>query len=269
MPVPCILIVWLAITNPGEGGKVIIKAELQGVEFYLDGNFVAKTEPDGTLRIDSLPSGTFRYSLSKKGFVSHEGSFSLAEGETRMLEVKLESLGDPEMPDSSSGRVPSKRAAAKPNPAPETQSAPAGRTPVESGIPSAPAVGAEAKPPDEESFSGAWIAAGILLTGSAGAFMFWIYRRRKTRQAAALDPLALLTPFPESPPEAAPESADPKQTPEFIHKLKQREELMKAGFVGATSREVERTNGKEREVVIVLPKEAYRYEEENDDTSDT
>jgi len=269
MPVPLILFVWLVLFNPADGGKVIIKAEIEGVEFYLDGNFVAKTESDGTLRIDSLPAGTFRYSIRKNGFVSQEGSFSLADGETRTLAVKLISQGNPELPGPPAVHAPSKRAAARPRPTPQAHSTSDGSAPTGSVMPStpnSPAAAGVVGTPDEGLIYAGWIVSGMLLAGAGGVFLFWSYRKRKMQQELAMDPVALLTPLPEPPPQPAPAPEAPKQVPEFIHKLKQREDLMKAGFVGAASREVARTEGKGREVVIVLPKEAYHYEEENDDT---
>jgi hypothetical protein len=269
MPAPFILAVWLVLFHPADGGKVIIKTDLQGVEFYLDGNFVAKTESDGALRIESFPAGSFRYSLRKKGYVSQEGSFSMAEGETRTIEVKLKPLANPERPKAPSGRAQTELAAARSKPASEITSAKARSESIEPGMPSSPApatvAGGQTKATEDDSLSGIWIISGLMLAGAGAAFLFWRIQKRRVPITSEMDPLALLSPFPEPPPEPAPEPADPTQVPDFIHKLKRREELMKAGFVDPRSREVEPAEGKEREIVIVLPKEAYRYEEENDD----
>jgi hypothetical protein len=51
----------------------------------------------------------------------------------------------------------------------------------------------------------------------------------------------------------------PKPAPDFINELRRREELMNAGFIGGKRHELDReeVKQKEKEIVIVLPKEAY------------
>ena len=59
-----------------------------------------------------------------------------------------------------------------------------------------------------------------------------------------------------------PTDASNRPDPEFIEELRRREELMNAGFVGSNPRVIDQESMKEKEVVIVLPKEAFRYEED-------
>lgn len=59
-----------------------------------------------------------------------------------------------------------------------------------------------------------------------------------------------------------PTDASNRPDPEFIEELRRREELLNAGFVGNNPRVVDKESMKEKEVVIVLPKEAFRYEED-------
>ena len=55
-----------------------------------------------------------------------------------------------------------------------------------------------------------------------------------------------------------------RTAPALVEELKRKEDLIKAGFVGTKANQFDRqaVAGKEKEIVIVLPKEAYRYEEE-------
>lgn len=55
-----------------------------------------------------------------------------------------------------------------------------------------------------------------------------------------------------------------RTAPAFVEELKRKEDLIKAGFIGTKTNQFDRQAiaGKEKEIVIVLPKEAYHYEEE-------
>ena len=62
--------------------------------------------------------------------------------------------------------------------------------------------------------------------------------------------------------EEPPADVSVRPAPEFIEELKRREELINAGFVGSKPQVVDPDTMKEKEVVIELPKEAFRYEED-------
>ena len=75
-----------------------------------------------------------------------------------------------------------------------------------------------------------------------------------------MEPPIELMPVSDEPAETAAPMV--KQPPEFIEGLKRREELIKAGFIGIKPKETEHIDKREKEIVIVLPKEAYTSEEE-------
>src|SRR5687767_6313833 len=77
------------ITLSPELGKVVIQTGVGEAEFYLDGTFVAKSNASGLLTIESFPAGSFGFTVKKNGFITYEGNFTVSEGETKNLVIKL------------------------------------------------------------------------------------------------------------------------------------------------------------------------------------
>lgn len=255
------LILFLVITVPQQGGKVILNAGVPEADFYLDGNFVAVTDDKGMLTMENFPAGSFSYSIVKKGYSAFKGSFTVGEGETRLLAPTLEKAQQPEEPtkgiDASHKASPVKDTPKSAAPlqqvlkeAPQGQAEDAAaREPVAASSESQSAQ--EEEKPNPLPFLGLVLPAAALLLLAAA-----ILKRR--RREPALPHLAI-DPDPEIPP---PADAANRPDPEFIEALKRREELINAGYVAGKSRITAAESMKEKEVVIVLPKEAFRVEDD-------
>jgi hypothetical protein len=98
-----------------------------------------------------------------------------------------------------------------------------------------------------------WIFLIVLVLAGGG---YWFWRRKRWIKEK---PLLFIEEKPEEPTAQA-----PKPAPEFIDELRRKEELINAGYIGEKRRELDReeVRQKEKEIVIVLPKEAYRYEDD-------
>ena len=246
---------------PQQSSKVVLNTGVPEAEFYLDATYVAATDKNGTLTMEDFPAGTFKFTIKKQGYKTFDGSFSIREGEAKLLQPVLEKL---EVPKKAKEQTPEgprrlKPPAEKsstadvilpvveetpPTPAPEPPSSQSAGTEAVKQIP-------QQKPEDSALLPVLFflIAAVLIIVGS------WIWKRKRK-------PI----PFPG----AIIDIEDPKTTgngsnrpePPFIEELKRREEQLKAGFVGNRSPHIDPKSMKEKEVVIVLPKDAYRYEDD-------
>lgn len=85
---------------------------------------------------------------------------------------------------------------------------------------------------------------------------YWVLQRK--------GPLRMvLLPLRKEKPEE-PVVQNPKAAPEFIDELRKREESMKSEFAAAKKREIDREEirQKEKEIVVVLPENSHKYEED-------
>jgi len=256
------MILFLLMTVPQQGGKVILETGVPAADLYLDGNFVAATDGRGMLTMENFPAGSFSYSIVKKGYRPFKGSFSINEGETRRLSPTLEKIPEPEEPrkeifqrrkesppaDRSSTTHPRQEAAE------ESAQSPAGdmsvKTPVATQSGTRRAL-------TEEGTKPIWLISYVLLTIAIIFLVAAILTRR--RRAQSLSHMAI-GPDPEIPSPSA--DAANRPDPGFIEALKRREELINAGYVSGKSRTMNQDSMKEKEVVIVLPKEAFRVEDD-------
>lgn len=256
----------LALLSLGmEQGKVVVRTGVPGAKFYLDGNFVDLTDANGNLKMEGFPSGSFRYSVRKEGYHAADGSFTIAEGEAKTIEVTLKPV---EGPRKTSNPSPRTQAARREEKAATRTAAPADATPS-----APPAFVTEAKPTsppvqhpvqrhvEEYSSPVVWLLGVVLAIGTALALTVWNLRQKKNRLKPGLPFEAPILSTDEPLAEGAPQTSA-TAPPEFLEELKRREEMMKAGIVETRPREMDRMKQREKEIVIVLPKEAYRIEEE-------
>ena len=245
---------------PEQGGRVVLNAGAPGADFYLDGNFVAVTDENGMLTMENFPAGSFSYSIIKRGYNSYKGSFSISEGETKRLSPVLEKIRETAEPQEKAAKglrkakpmvnVPQTAGTAKgageaaPQIRPEKSNAgTAGLT-------------AELTSSEEPEPSPLFLLLVLLVIASLSVG-FWKWRKK--RIIAEIPPLVITTET-DTPQPAADASIRP--APGFIDELRRREELMNAGFVGSKPRVADQESMKDKEVVIVLPKEAFRYEDD-------
>jgi hypothetical protein len=258
-----ILILLLLLPVPQQGGKVIVNVGVPGAEFYLDANFVSVTDKNGTLTMENFPPGSFNFSVSKKGYKQFSGSFTIREGEDKQLSLTLEKIAQAEKP---SGQTRENSGTLKPfaeKPRNADNSPPAAALPPpplkQSAAATAPAVRPSPAPPsnDEPDDASTVLILIILLAIGSAALGIWIWKMKHARSKipAVVEP-------PEIENEQSPGDISIRPAPEFIEELKRREELMNAGFVGNKPRTTDQESSKEKEIVIVLPKEAFRYEED-------
>jgi hypothetical protein len=258
-----ILILLLLLPVPQQGGKVILSVGIPEAEFYLDANFVSITDKNGTLVMENFPAGSFNFSVSKKGYKQYNGSFTIREGEDKQLSLTLEKTAQTEKPSGqtreNSGAI--KSFAEKPRNA--DNSPPASLLPPPPPKQSAAATAPAARPSpaphsnDEPDDGSTVLILIILLASGTTALGIWIW---KMKHAPAKIPAVVEPPEIEN--EQSPGDISLRPAPEFIEELKRREELMNAGFVGNKPRGADQEASKEKEIVIVLPKEAFRYEED-------
>ncbi len=246
----------LAITVPQQG-KVVVQTGVADAEFYLDGTFVSRTDPKGTLVMESFPAGSFKYAVRKDGYKPYEGAFTLGEGESKLLEVSLV-RGRETQPLAESGKSGpsverSRRAEKKPSsPAfVPTAAKPAAMPANKPPAPNPPQPAAS----DNEAPS-AWLWVTIAALALAGAGYWFRSRGESPHQAPDASPVAEEKTTAES-------ERTPKPAPEFIDELRRREELMNAGFIGDKRRSIDRdkVGQREKEIVIVLPKDDYNVKD--------
>jgi hypothetical protein len=258
-----ILILLLLMPLPDQGGTVILKAGVPGAEFYLDANFVAVTDKNGILTMESFPAGSFSFSVVKKGYKKYNGSFSIREGEDKQLSLTMEKVAEEtesagQIRENSGSMKPSKekpRVAVNSSPAvKQPQQAPKQNTAA--SIPVATPASARPLSEDTDDSSSVFIPIVLLAIGLS-ALGIWIWKMKQAQpQVPAADTPAEI--------ETGELTGDlsVRPAPEFIEELKRREELINAGFVGSKPRTADQESSKEKEIVIVLPKEAFRYEED-------
>jgi len=258
-----ILILLFLMPVPEQGGKVVLKVGVPAAEFYLDANFVAATDDSGTLTMESFPAGSFNYSIRAKGYKTYNSSFSIREGEDKMLSPVLEKISEPAQPAAKShGAARSARSSAeKPRIAGKASPAAAhlqqaqvqhfGQpAPVDKQSPTEPSR-------DESRDSSSILIPIVLFAAGLSALGIWIWKMKSAQpQNTAMEAPA------EAEQEEPPADVSVRPAPEFIEELKRREELINAGFVGSKPQVVDPDTMKEKEVVIELPKEAFRYEED-------
>jgi hypothetical protein len=256
---------FLALIFSGAQTKIVIQTETPGADVYLDGNFVAKTDEHGSLPIENLPPGLFRFSIKKDGYLPYDGSFQITEGESKNVQVSMRQIETPQdsaMPLPVRTALPDRKAsspnnslAITPKPKQSMTEAAANRLPgkiVQQAVPIAPAP-EEAKVANDRGSSAILIISIALTVLLAAGFLIFV--RRTARMRTEL-------PQSEPPPMEGELAGIPapriKQSPEFVDELKRREELIQARFLSIKANE--RDPGKD--VVIVLPKEDYSSEEE-------
>jgi hypothetical protein len=255
------MILLLFLSIPDQNSRIVINTGIADAEFYLDANYVAATDRNGSLIIENFPAGSFSFSIMKKGYKTYRGTFTIGEGESKLLQPVLEknkSIEKQDQPapvgapgDKKAG-VPSEKAVSKSLTGP---------------IPSAATGSVKHSPmriPQDEPQGPSTLPALILLCAiSSTAIGIWIWKRK--REVPEIQPIEA----------AAEQDAQELQEhiedhinvanrpePPFIEELKRKEELLKAGFVESKPRTSNQEPMKEKEVVIVLPKEAFRYEDD-------
>jgi hypothetical protein len=244
LPIKAKFIFLLALVFPAVETKVVIRTEEPGADVYLDGNYVAKTDTRGNLSMESLPPGLFRIMVKKNGCQPYDGSFQITEGESKIVQVQLCRV---QAAQSAGILSPVKKPRAEETAFPP-ESATA-RQPPE-------AVPGTQAPPETKAAEDSW-PSEILIVSAASAALLWAglsIVKRRTRRAQMESPQIERIPSDDDP-SGIPVSMI-KPTPEFVDRLKRREELMEAGFLPVNCAK------REKEVVIVLPKEAYTSKEE-------
>jgi hypothetical protein len=237
----------LALVFPGaEQTKVVIQTDAPAADVYLDGNFVAKTDAHGSLLMESLPPGTFQLKIKKTGYLSYAGSFQIGEGESKTVQVFLRRI---ETPASAKILQPEENT---------TPSEMAGAiAPLQKQ--SMPAVVSE--PPAREETKTAvdnWPSEILIISASLAVLLVVAFLFSKRRARRMLMPESMV---PDYEPAGIP-APRIKQPPEFVDQLKRREELIQSGFLSIKPEEPNHIDPREKDVVIVLPKEAYTSEEE-------
>lgn len=258
-----ILILLALFALPQQSSKVVVNTGVPEAEFFLDATFIAATDQNGTLTMEDFPAGTFKFTIKKRGYKAYNGSFTIREGEAKLLQPVLEKLEIPDRTERQTPIIPSRSEL----PVKQTHKADT-IPPVAEMNPPIPLTefpsneAAEPQPvkqiPQRKPKGSlilpvlAFLIATVLLVSG-----LWSWKKRQKAQQK---------PFPDSivdieDPEFQSGSLN-RPEPLFIEQLKRREEQLKAGFVGNRSPHINPESMKEKEVVIVLPKDAYRYEED-------
>jgi hypothetical protein len=258
------LLCLLLMAVPLENGKVILNTQVADAEFFLDGNFVAVTDAKGTLTMENFPAGSFNYSIEKKGYQPYKGSFSIVEGEIKQLTPMLEKVFEQEAPpvdESPATGTPSSAASAtkkiRKASIPVENTLPISRAPSAANAPVFQPSQSQAAPDNNSQTKLLWLIISILLAIVLLILLLSIRRRNRLEQhVLSMD---------ESPkPEPLRPQADNgnRPDPRFIEKLRRKEELINAGFFASKPQVIDPASMKEKEVVIVLPKEAFRIEDD-------
>ena len=257
------LILFLLLSAPDTGGRVVLNAGVPEAEFYLDANFVAVTDENGMLTMESFPAGSFSYSVVKRGYKTYKGSFSIKDGEAMQLSPIMEKIRETREPDkmaggNSRGSKPSvqKRRITRDAGSPIEEMRPAQAQSASASERIADPAAGQAATEESQAPSGLFVIIALFVIAAFGAGI-WIWIRKRTD--AQMPPMDTI---PDSDTSQPPTDTSNRPAPEFIEELRRREELMNAGFVGSNPRIIDQQSMKEKEVVIVLPKEAFRYEED-------
>jgi hypothetical protein len=244
-----IFLLALVVFSP-EQSRVTIRAEVPAADFYLDGNLVAQTDANGSLSMEGFPPGTFRFTVRKDGYLPYEGSFTIAEGQSRIIQVRLRKAVETQ-PSETPPPV-------KKRPIERKQQPPVAKQPPEKVAPNTNPVTAantETKAAEDNSPTTIWIIPVGLAILLAAGFIILKLRARRMRMEPPAEPM----PDSEEPVEVP---APKRQAPEFVEQLKRREEMIEAGLVSVNAGKSDPINKREKEIVIVLPKEAYTSEED-------
>lgn len=222
--------------------KVLIEVGVPGADFYLDGNFVQQTDAHGNLQMEDFPPGAFRFTVKKDGYQTYHGSFSLAEGESKNIHVLLRQIIP--QPKGTASRAPKQVAES-------TKLSPGGNGDVASlkEEPSKPIpeeIAVAARPIRTQAADGNFAIWAIPFGLAVLLFLGFIIRQQKARRTRIEPPIEQM----------------PVSIPGFIESLKRQDELTKAGFVKVKALDAADIDKREKEIVIVLPKEAYTSEEE-------
>jgi hypothetical protein len=257
------LILFLLVSAPDQGGRVVLNAGVPEAEFYLDANFVAVTDENGMLTMESFPAGSFSYSVVKRGYKTYKGSFSIRDGEAMQLSPIMERIREAREPDkgaagSSRGTKPSvkKKQITRNAGSPLEEVRPAQAQNASTNERIADPTAGLAATEESRAPSRLLVIITLFVIAAFGAGI-WIWIRKQPD--AQIPPLDTVSDIDTSQP---PTDAINRPDPEFIEELRRREELMNAGFVGSNPRVIDQESMKEKEVVIVLPKEAFRCEED-------
>jgi hypothetical protein len=243
----------LALASSGEAQtKVVIQTEAPAADVYLDGNFVAKTDTHGRLPIENLPPGTFRFAVKKEGYQPYDGSFQIVEGESQTVQAQLrrsETTRRLETPSHAKKRQPEAKTLPPGNAAGVPSQEPPSKQITRDAVPAA-------------AVSDHWPSTSLSVSAALAVILaiVFLFIKRRTRHIPMESP-------PPDPMDSDDESAGIpapriKPLPEFVDQLKRREELIQAGFSSIKAGERDYIDKREKEIVIVLPKEAYTSEEE-------
>lgn len=257
-----IAVVFILLMIAPEQGRVVINTGVPGAEFYLDANFVATTDEKGMLTMDNFPAGSFNFSIKKKGYKDYVGSFVEREGEVKQLQPVLVRIRASEgTEERASHSLQSSRPPRSRSPSPEKQPiaslepqrAPAQKyPPVNSPNPQPPTQAL----PEESSGSSFPVPAILFIIVLAGIVVWYLVSKRSAEPILPPEEVA------EAIKQEPPANVSNRPAPQFIEELRHKEELLKAGFVGSKVPHVDQEAMREKEVVIVLPKEAFRYDED-------
>jgi hypothetical protein len=257
------LVCLLLMAAPLENGKVILNTQVAEAEFYLDGNFVAVTDAKGTLTMENFPAGSFNYSIEKKGYQPYKGSFSIIEGEIKHLTPTLERAFEQEAAPVAEGQPADtlqsavsttkkirKESFPVQNTLPNSLEPSAASVPVSQPSPSQPL-------PDNSQTPLLWLIISILCAIGLLVLSLSVRRRRRLEQH-----VLSMDESPKMEPPRPQADYGNRPDPRFIEELRRKEELINAGFFSSKPQVVDAATMKEKEIVIVLPKEAFRIEDD-------
>ncbi len=258
-----ILLLLALFLSPQQNSKVVVNTGVRDAEFYLDATFVGATDKSGSFTMEGFPAGTFNYIIKKRGYKTYKGSFTLLEGESQLIQPVMEKLDAPPAPEEPTPRPQrsikpvGKKSSARDNARPVAKMMPPPAAPNSQPGDSVPQTPGTQAPQEKESATSFVLLPVFVILAGLIALGLWIWRRKRDSEDM---------PMPEEIPDGEEPVALPSGTilpePLFIEELKRREEQLKAGFVGNNPPHIDRELMKDKEVVIVLPKEAYRYEED-------
>jgi hypothetical protein len=258
-----ILILFALVSFPLPAGKVVLNTGVPEAEFYLDATFVAAADQNGTLVIEDFPAGTFKYIIKKQGYKTYSDSFTIGDGEAKLLQPVIEKLKSPVEQDrrilrTAGGSMPGVKKQEKVfNSRPAAKDAPSIPVPKLPLNKSSVAQSAAEVAQGKSSESSALVALVFIIAAALLALGLWNWRRNRDTEEMQVPEAVCGIHDPE-----APAGGLNRPEPPFIEELKRREEQLEAGFVASRTSHIEQESMKEKEVVIVLPKDAYRYEED-------